>query len=535
MRLDAIAAELRPRNAWEATDLGLALARRWLWPVHAAWFAVAAPLFLLLHLLCWGNWWLVPWLLWWLKPLLDRPPLYVLARALFGDPPDGRRFHEDLFGLLRRGALAALTWRRFDPARSFSLPVGQLEGLSGKARSRRLRDLGRPGRGPAIWLTVVCLHLEIALDFALIVLVWMLVPDFVALDFFDLLDDSEPLGQFWLNVVGFCGLSLVEPFYVAAGFALYLNRRTWLEAWDLELGFRRLAARLATLGRAAALLMLVALGPGLLANPSLGLAADHDRSSANPANSTDAASAPTAESNPPAAEESGSLDNLICDERRQREAQLARAESPVKRALAETLREPELRICERQERWRFRADEPEKTAQPRTEAPGRRFAAIVEYLLWLALGLSVILAGWWSWRTLPGQAGFGRRAPSSGAPLLVGRIQAIASPDTGPGAAAWELWRNGQPRESLRLLYRASLAGLSVQYGLAVRSSATEEECLRLAGAQLADPELVGFFRRLTRAWQATAYAHRPPDDAEARALCERWPRHFAISGEWPA
>ena len=248
MRLDAIAAELRPRNAWEATDLGIAMARHWFGPVYRAWLALALPLFLALHLLCWGNWHLIPWLLWWFKPLLDRPPLYVLSHALFGALPDRRPFWRDLPGLLRRQALAALTLRRFDAARSFSLPVTQLEGLSGQARRQRLRDLGRPGRGPAIWLTVVGANLEIALDLALIILAWMLIPEFVALDFFDLVDDSNAWGQLWLNMVGFCGMSLVEPFYVAAGFALYLNRRTWREAWDLELGFRRLAVRLARTG-----------------------------------------------------------------------------------------------------------------------------------------------------------------------------------------------------------------------------------------------------------------------------------------------
>ena len=32
---------------------------------------------------------------------------------------------------------------------------------------------------------------------------------------------------------------IVEPFYVAAGFAIYLNRRAALEAWDIEQEFRR--------------------------------------------------------------------------------------------------------------------------------------------------------------------------------------------------------------------------------------------------------------------------------------------------------
>ena len=35
---------------------------------------------------------------------------------------------------------------------------------------------------------------------------------------------------------------VLEPFYVAAGFALYLNRRTLLEGWDIEVALRRIAA-----------------------------------------------------------------------------------------------------------------------------------------------------------------------------------------------------------------------------------------------------------------------------------------------------
>ena len=35
----------------------------------------------------------------------------------------------------------------------------------------------------------------------------------------------------------------LEPFYVAAGFAMYLNRRAELEAWDIEQEFRRAFVR----------------------------------------------------------------------------------------------------------------------------------------------------------------------------------------------------------------------------------------------------------------------------------------------------
>jgi hypothetical protein len=38
-------------------------------------------------------------------------------------------------------------------------------------------------------------------------------------------------------------MSLAEPLLVAAGFGIYVNRRVFLEGWDIELAFRRLAAR----------------------------------------------------------------------------------------------------------------------------------------------------------------------------------------------------------------------------------------------------------------------------------------------------
>ena len=47
-------------------------------------------------------------------------------------------------------------------------------------------------------------------------------------------------------------MSAIEPLYVACGFALYLNRRTQLEAWDIDLAFRRLRSAAAGAGQGAA-------------------------------------------------------------------------------------------------------------------------------------------------------------------------------------------------------------------------------------------------------------------------------------------
>jgi len=506
MPLETARVELRPRNPWEATDLGVAMVQRWVGPVYGAWFAVALPVFLLLHLLCWGHWWLIPWLLWWVKPLLDRAPLYLLSQALFGERPDQPQLRRELPRLLLRQIIAALTWRRFDLARSFTLPVSQLEGLSGKARRQRLRDLGQPGRGTAVWLTVVCVHLEVALDCAVLALVWLLIPDFVALEFSDLLDDSSEWGQLWLNVVSFCGMSLIEPGYVAAGFALYLNRRTALEAWDLELGFRRLAARLSGSGRVIGGLFMLMIGLTGLAIPVDGFATD-----AGPD---------------------------LCEQRRAREAELAQSASPVQRALAEMLREPELQVCEVQQRWQWREnDAPEPPPEPRFHLNGlaQWFAVIVETLLWVGFGLVIVIVGWWMVRRGPrALARVRQRAVRPPALPLQGRSETPAPPAADLADQAWQLWNAGQSREALRLLYQGSLAGLATHYRLPTPTSATEDDCLRLVAIHLADPDLRDFFRRLTHAWQTAAYAHRPPDAVIAQTLCQQWPRYFAAGHTGP-
>ena len=254
--------------------------------------------------------------------------------------------------------------------------------------------------------------------------------------------------------------------------------------------------------------------PELLAFPGTGFAAD----------------APPPPGAPPQ-EQKEYLANAICEQRRAREAELAQSDSVVKQALAEMLKAPELQTCEVRERWRWRDDgamEP-PSRSPRDPRPGQWFAATVEALLWFAVGLFVIVTGWWLWRHAPKAFSHARpRVVKSGSRLVQGRDEITVPPDAGLGDAAWQLWSEGQSREALRMLYQGSLAGLAIRRGLPVRPSATEVECLRLATAQLTDPELLEFLRRLTRAWQVTAYAHRSPDEAEVHSLCAEWPRHFA-------
>ena len=54
-----------------------------------------------------------------------------------------------------------------------------------------------------------------------------------------------PLGLSMGIMASLCvSMWLVDLFSTGAGFGIYLNHRTWVEGWDVELAFRRMANRL---------------------------------------------------------------------------------------------------------------------------------------------------------------------------------------------------------------------------------------------------------------------------------------------------
>ena len=63
------------------------------------------------------------------------------------------------------------------------------------------------------------------------------------------------------NALAWMATTVIEPFYIGAGFGLYLDRRTQIEGWDIEIAFRRMRRRLQAL--LPALLVACALGVAL--------------------------------------------------------------------------------------------------------------------------------------------------------------------------------------------------------------------------------------------------------------------------------
>jgi hypothetical protein len=80
----------------------------------------------------------------------------------------------------------------------------------------------------------------------------------------------------------------------------------------------------------------------------------------------------------------------------------------------------------------------------------------------------------------------------------------------------------GDARTALSLLYRGALSALVHKERLQIPASATEEECLQMA-RQLQQPAAYAYLQWLTQVWQEMAYAHHPPDPAEAERLCQGW------------
>jgi len=243
MKVDALRLDLRPRGMFEAADLGVRLVSAHLRSVWAS----CAPVYVFVLLVAaatlpFGTGWAVLTVIW-LKPWLDRSILFVLARAVFGEET---RF-ADVWAARRavawQGLLGALTIRRLSPWRSYVQPVLQLEGQRGKARRERVARILGPHRGAALAMQTAFATLESGLVFGLASLIPWLRPvedhsPWIALVFQD--------GS-WVNSVGLAcyviAVAILEPFFVGAGFAMYLNRRVELEAWDIEQEFRLAFAR----------------------------------------------------------------------------------------------------------------------------------------------------------------------------------------------------------------------------------------------------------------------------------------------------
>lgn len=240
MQVDAFAIRLRRRGNLEAADLGVRLCQSVARSTYACYLVVALPIVAIALATFEIATWLPTLALWWVKPWFDRTILFVLARAAFGQRTQIKDLWREQAHVWWNQLLITLTLRRLSPWRSFTQPVYQLEGLSFAKRGARVRQIRSGKAGSALLMTSAYSLVELALLTALLSLVFWFAPagqepELTAL----FTDEGERLAELGVAISYSIVILALEPFYVASGFGMYLNRRVELEAWDIEQEFRR--------------------------------------------------------------------------------------------------------------------------------------------------------------------------------------------------------------------------------------------------------------------------------------------------------
>jgi hypothetical protein len=480
MQLDRISANIRYRTPWEGLDLGFVMARQWFWPLWRLWLMTALPVMLLAVALLHQWPWAVALVIWWCKPLYEPLLLFWLSRRLFGEELTLRETAGQWRTVLRPRLLANLTLRRLSPNRSFFMPVSHLEGLSGSARGKRLEVLSS-GQSVGSWLTIGGIHFEGVLQFSFLLLVLYLIPDELRPDdWLAMLAGEEPISAWLSNIFALLAMSIMAPFYVAGGFALYLTRRSVLEAWDLELAFRRMAPRFKPARATAALLLGGALLLGMVWPVADTWALEH---------------------------------------------------AEARQVIGEVLQHEDFGTRSTEQYWRYIGDTPEQQPWQWDTSWVPIVAELFEYLLWVA---AAVLLGWLllyllrltDW--LPQR----RAARRAAAPAVLFGLP--VTPESLPqdvAAAVAALLGEGRVRPALSLLYRATLVRLIHDHHVRIPDSATEGECQRIVAGQR--PAAEGeYFSRLTRAWVWCAYGHAAPAAADIAALADAWQQLYGARAD---
>ncbi|AWH55575.1 DUF4129 domain-containing protein [Stenotrophomonas sp. ESTM1D_MKCIP4_1] len=523
MRIDHLDVALRARSSWEAMELGTALARRHARAVWGSWLLASAPLFVLFNALAWwldGFAW-ASLAMWWCNPLFERAPLYVLSRGIFGEQVGARAALAAQRHWGGTGFWGYLGWRRFSLLRSLCLPVNLLEGNAPAQRGPRRRAVAAGAAGPAIILTLICLGFELVLVLGAIAAVFLFIP-------LELLPDSwraawamvsvetPPWADLVLNLLSWLAAALIGPFYVGAGFGLYLNRRTQMEAWDVEIALRRLRERLLPAASTLALLLCLALPLA----PAHAQDADADAERGVEAELTAA--------NDPGNTAAGVFGGKPVDTSGFRQAVNRAYEDPLQRPLRQVTEWKPIDDGAAEKKAEKDNSKDDKAGQNRGERNGKLklLARVAEWGLWALLGgvvLVLLLTArlWWPWLR-----GTGRRKTKD-APRV--QEEAVDMPVVLPPDVATQaglLWDQGRPRQALALLYRASVRTLVERTGNALPPGATEAQCLRASRRlpQAADRDL---FARIVRTWQYAAYGGRLPTRDEFDGLAATLRQQF--------
>jgi len=501
---------------WQALDCGVVFARRWYWNLVAIWLITSFPVFCILSLVFYKNPSLAALVVWWLKPLWERPMLFIVSREIFNQELSILDTLKQFKQYLQPDLIMPLTLRRFATTRSYNMPIAVLEKLAGKPRSDRASVVNRRFSNTAFWSLVTCVHIELFLMFGFAAGVFFLIPQSVTIDWEFWLMNQEAVLTHIYNNVWYLAATLVAPVYVCSGFALYMQRRIDLEAWDIEILFRKLYHRRQRIRARTAASALVL----FCATSMVWLAPDNAH----------------AES---AAAQGQASERVLSHEHAEINAQIREIYQ------SESFSNYEHKSGFR----RIPQDEKSETATPEAlisflewlEARGDFFkgvanflsfvAKFIEVILWsifIGLGVYVFvqyrkqLKALWDRLTSPPE----KSEPQAPKVMFGLEVTEESLPDDVVAVAIQE-WRDGLHRSAMALLLRASIVEL-IQYDQCrFFDGNTEAECVDIAHLKLGDDAKVKVFTSLVKYWQIIAYAHREIDGFSFENFCLTWGESF--------
>lgn len=520
MKLENLQLVLAQRTPWQAMDLGLHVARQHYKALFIISAALTCTLALLLLTLC-QNTNAAFLLLFWFKPIIERPLLFYISRAIFDDAPTIKQSLLSLTGAANRSLLKTLFIHRFSASRSFNDPVVLLEELQGEARSKRLQVLHNTDNGSS-WLSILGIHIESALQMALFTLPIFLLPSGIMdLDFLELIQSGNSTVTTLMFIAYIFAVALVAPFYVCGGFILYLNQRTHLEAWDIELGFKKISGRMTSLvssNNPSSLTVLSAMSTLILVSM---LSLPPNTSWAEESKEPTKQEIERAEKAEKAAIEAHYLPNDSNDAKQVRATLNDILSSDI---FGEHYKEKDYSMdwdldWDWDWDWDFDADENEEQSDSPWLSLVKDLAMYFKYLIILLLSLLLlyILTKYQPWLYFS-KLNIQKDKPKS---ILGMDMSKKSLPEDFISLIAEHL-KNQQFREGLSLMFRAHLINAIHVKKVPFKQSSTEQECLVIMQAHSPQDESK-CFAELVMHWQMLAYAHERANSTTINQMFIHW------------
>ena len=469
MQIEQLQVALKPRTMWECADLGTKLALRWFPSLAIAWLLIALPfLFIAMQF----ERFLIQLLfLWWFKPLYERTVLMALSILIF----DGRlTIRGILRGFTDTRLWFYLTLFRFSWRRSENTPIDALEELDFTTQSQRRQWLYASDNRIAVIVTSFGLMIEAIIVLALIALFYFFTQsDFNsayagALKILNINEIGKQESTFLLSAI-FIAMGVSAVFYVSVGFATYLNRRTIKEGWDLELGFKKIVNRLGVLVLSAALVL-----PGL-------------------------------------------------------EAIARESASDVEAVLSEVLNAPEFNqtktiiVPEHLSEYvhdLFRVEDVEPS-RIQVGIGSRVVSWILKFILISSLIVAFVFLIY-KFHATYGSGVLRRRAKGSDFTQSI-RVRSLPANVL---QTIQQHWLNQEIRESLSLLYSASVIYVDAKFTCNIKECDTEGECIRKTRDIQEDAR--DTLLEITQLWMQMAYAKTTPSEERFRSALQRFEKHVA-------